>query len=740
MGVRIAWVLGVIGLVAGCDKLFSLTHVNRDADVDAAPCQPRSIATGRSHSCSVDFRGDVYCWGNNDQSQVAQSAPKHALQPLRIILPVPAAQVVAGRAFTCARLDDGSVWCWGNTAVGQLGGGATSTDPGPIAVAGIPASAEISAGGATTCSRSVDDGSIWCWGSNRFRNAGQTIDVLCGNAGGCVTPSAVPNTTGSKALALGHRHACVIDSSDHIACWGRDDFSQLGDNNAADERTEPGGIAQLGAVAAIGAGGRTSCAIAPDGALQCWGEGYDGDLANGATSSSGVPVTTLVDEAQSVAIGHAGGCALLRDHTVRCWGDQDAGDGTGGVEIMPVTTQLDGVTELATHFEHTCAIAKGDVYCWGLDNDGQLGRGDRAISAVPVDVGLAGAIRVSAGEYGACAETTAGLRCWGQNTYGELGAADLQTRYSPVPVDATISPIEGLVAAHGRMCVWGGGRAQCWGHANSFSLGNGIDDRGFAQPQPVQATTITHLALGFDHMCVALVDDTVTCYGYNGNGQLGTPFATLTQSNSGFKPAVTNVTRVAAGARHSCALSGTSVYCWGSNDNGQLGDGTKINHTTPAVVPGLLNVTDVAAGGVNTCALDSAGAVWCWGKNSNGELGDGSGSAKLVPTKTLLPSGRTATAIAIGPDGACAILDNATTYCWGDGEYGQVGDGQNRDTLTPVAIPEFAGATQVSFGTGGTCARLASGRVMCTGDSRYLANGDASRSVPMLTAHAACGE
>jgi hypothetical protein len=111
-----------------------------------------------------------------------------------------------------------------------------------------------------------------------------------------------------------------------------------------------------------------------------------------------------------------------------------------------------------------------------------------------------------------------------------------------------------------------------------------------------------------------------------------------------------------------------------------------------------------------------------------------------TPVETLLLVGRTATDLAVGGDHACAILDDQSFACWGDGDDGALGTGSSADAARPVIVPGFAGATQISVGRAGTCARFDGGKVACAGELQYLANGDTSGSTPALTLRSACAD
>src|SRR5262249_37609380 len=134
------------------------------------------------------------------------------------------------------------------------------------------------------------------------------------------------------------------------------------------------------------------------------------------------------------------------------------------------------------------------------------------------------------------------------------------------------------------------------------------------------------------HTCAFSDGSPVRCWGSNAGGQLGNNSTT----DSPFAVPVSNlggeVTTVAAGAGHTCALTlNGDVYCWGSNAHGKLGDNSTTNRSVPVLVSGLTGVKAIAAGGDHTCALTNAGGVVCWGYNNWGQLGNGSTVDSSVP-------------------------------------------------------------------------------------------------------------
>ncbi|MFL5305402.1 MAG: RCC1 domain-containing protein, partial [Polyangia bacterium] len=240
---------------------------------------------------------------------------------------------------------------------------------------------------------------------------------------------------------------------------------------------------------------------------------------------------------------------------------------------------------------HTCASAGALLYCWGRNNDGEIGNGTtkNAKLAVPV-MHTSDLVAVGLGEYTTCVCDRAGKAwCWGRNIEAELGLGT-PSATSPVPVQVP-----------------------------------GIND-------------CVQIAGGAQHTCaVHSPDGTVSCWGSNSEGQAGQPINTAVScpESTGspttcikspmLVPGLTNVVEVRAGETYTCARkSDMSVWCWGSNFNGTLGDGTNTSRSTPAAVVALgKDVVEIAAGRWFACARHAGGTVSCWGQNDAGQLGNG---------------------------------------------------------------------------------------------------------------------
>jgi alpha-tubulin suppressor-like RCC1 family protein len=388
---------------------------------------------------------------------------------------------------------------------------------------------------------------------------------------------------------------------------------------------------------------------------------------------------------------------------------------------------------------HSCAIESGKAYCWGYNALGQLGDGSPANSSVPVAVDTSGVLagktlaQITAGQQDTCALDSRGSAyCWGWNDNGQLGdGSTADDSGVPVAVD-TSGVLAGktltqISAGYSSTCALDStGAAYCWGDNADGELGDGstADDSGV--PVAVDTSgvlagkTLTQITVGFNFACALDSTGAAYCWGENAGGDLGDG---STAGDSGVPVAVDTsgvlagktLTQITAGVFDACAL-GTSgaAYCWGENLLGQLGDGSTAGSGVPVAVDtsGVLagkTLTQITAGEYHTCALDGSGAAYCWGNNENGELGDGSTDSSSTPvavdTSGVL-AGKTVTQITAGAYHTCAVDASGAFYCWGEGDEGELGD---HSTVTQSTVPVLAGPqapTGVSAAPGDTTAAV----------------------------------
>ncbi|MET8153808.1 RCC1 domain-containing protein [Actinoplanes sp. NPDC049668] len=357
-----------------------------------------------------------------------------------------------------------------------------------------------------------------------------------------------------------------------------------------------------------------------------------------------------------------------------------------------VTTQVDAGDS------HSCARGRdGRAYCWGDGSSGQLGNGDVVRHSSPVAVTAPAGVsftQLTAGYRQTCGlGSDARAYCWGSNYSGELGNGDNTNRSTPVAVKSPAAGVSftQLTAGYSHTCGLGGdARAYCWGAGSLGELGDGASTSRSTPVAVRSPVSFTQVSAGISHTCGLGGDARAYCWGSGLSGELGngdtrirsTPVAVTAPA-----PGVT-FTRIAAGFSNACGLGSDSrAYCWGSGGFGQLGDGASTDRSTPVAVKSPVTFTQISPGVHHTCGLGGDARAYCWGDGSSGQLGDGETTNRSTPVAVTAPApGVNFTRISAGSGFTCGLGSDARTYCWGANRYHQLGHGDIRTHLTPVAV------------------------------------------------------
>ncbi|MEI7972403.1 MAG: hypothetical protein WCI10_07690 [Actinomycetota bacterium] len=351
---------------------------------------------------------------------------------------------------------------------------------------------------------------------------------------------------------------------------------------------------------------------------------------------------------------------------------------------------------------HTCVVlVDNSVKCFGLGNEGQLGKestanigdgiGASVASSSAISLGLGRSARaIATGTSHTCALLdNLTVKCWGSGLYGRTGYGD------------------------------------------STNRGDNAGEMGDALPAVDLGTgrIATMIAAGSNHSCALLDNATVKCWGRSASGQLGYNDTVTRGDGAGEMgnalPAISfaagrTATAIAAGANHTCALlDNAQVLCWGDNAYGQLGQGNLDNigdgigptiAASPTIDLGTgRTAVAISAGDLHTCALLDNATVKCWGSGGNGRLGTGDTNDRGIDVNemgdALLPinlgTGVSAIAITAGGAHTCALLNTAAVKCFGNGADGKLGIGSQAD-IGDVPSEMGNALAAVNLGTGRT--------------------------------------
>ncbi len=647
-----------------------------------------SIDAGYDMSCGI-YQGNIYCWGKNENGQLGNGTTNDSVRPVRVhnssdgtgsaMPPGAVKSLSVGRGFACAIASNDMAYCWGLNANSQFGNGGTTSSSVPVKV------------------------------PTKTENASSAI--LAGAT--------------FKSIAAGTFGGCAIANDNRAYCWGANFYGQTGDGTSTNRtfpvkvltKTEnassaiPAGATFL----SVSVGGYTTCAIASNDMAYCWGRNQNGQVGAGTAMNENanpfpLKVVTKTENATSAI--------------------------PAGATFKFVETARGG--------SFSCAIASDDLsYCWGFNDNGQLGSNTvtnssfpvkvltqsdagGATSAIPAGV-TAKALTVGAAGGQACMIGSDNLAyCWGFNVQGALGNNSTTQNLVPVKVltqsdpggsSSAIPAGETFLQIRGgtqHTCALGSsGTMYCWGANGSGQVGNSkTTDSLVVAPVYWQWPTIDNLPCeSFQIVSATLINCVTTAHipGKVDVSVVAIPY---------------NITlNLPLAYEYTDPMTVTAV----SPTRSTIAGGVPVTITGTNFAPRIADMDQIAAGPYHTCGVYQ-GKAYCWGSNSAGQLGNssiavGATTNVPVPVATNVMTG-SVTSIVAGYSSTCA-LSAGKVYCWGNNTFGQVGDNTggpasvNRTTPVAVSITNMPGTvTKISGGSQTYCA-MSGTRPYCWGHNSF---------------------
>jgi len=560
---------------------------------------------GVAFGCAIRADGAVFCWSSD-----ANHGPLGPVGPSGIAAQAPgiddAVDIACSALEACAVRRDGTLWCWGGGA-----GEVVSTTPDgyviqkPRLVPGLGNNVAAVFGGYGGFCAAKTDGSVHCWGM-AFEAPGGTPPV----------PDFLPEPgfSGARRIAIGGTHVCAIRADKTVACFGTNDFGELGDGTLL-ARDQPVPVVGLdGPVAEIAAGDEITCVMLENGAVRCFGINDEGSLGDGSALALRASAVDLkgsrVVSHQAPGLGRLGS-AVLTDGSVRVWGQisfmlPEVEPSNLIVRVPARAGRPIDLTTPATAPPARKASVSNDGACL-LTRDGGV-----TCLLAPVkpgampQLGVASLFETGVEDLnGSCAVRSDGV-----------GTCSL-----PTGLDKSILPASSagmfkkivLSFTNVGCALRRDGGIVCW---------NGSRDPGML----VDSVGSPMIDLAVGGRTHALASDGTVYVLY---GSVPVPLAVPA-------PCV----GITGGDQHTCAWTAAgALYCWGANNYGQLGDGTTLSRdgiVKATVVPGPVRAA--SAGLRQTCVeLAADGSLWCWGWNGAGELGDGKGGPSAAPRAVAVP-------------------------------------------------------------------------------------------------------
>lgn len=613
------------------------------------------------------------------------------------------------------------------------------------------------------------DGSIWTWGNNDHGQLGDGTKI---NKYKPIVVKGLPKVT---KVAAGGDHTLALDEDGNVWAWGNDEYGQLGvgDGNSNKYRSYPIKINSINNIIDISAGEDFSLAVRNDGTVWAWGYNAHGQLGNGNTTESSIPLqVTLQDgsylsDIKSVSAGQEHSAAVSNGGNIYVWGYNFFGQlGTGNVGYskasysdiieksplnknlnIPYATlaEINNADQVECGSNHTIVIKKdGSIYGCGL------GIAEKAVSIVRT---------TTRGTYSSKYDSSMFLRISNRDGSYSSGPNDSGPILIPSSVTGEIENVVDVGAGYDGM------------------VNSGLYEyNGYFEIGLCTALTSNGQVYNYDTYVGSSYTNRILDGPHYHNGSYRANFVPVKTGIEENAPVLDNIVSIDSGSYHTLAINNVGrVFSWGVNYKGQLGLGSEYNSNTPynyakeiifdtdmvpsipkniSVIPFSNKVTLSwqEAEGAQEYDVEADGSIIDIDHNNVYELsgltpntyhtfrvrarnfgGTSEWSQPItVLTRQYMPNDLSFTDIASGGNHSIALNRDGTVWAWGRNNYGQLGDGTiiNRNSL--VQVRNLTNIVEISAGEYFSMALDSNGNVWAWGSNDYGQIGNNSISTSYI--------
>ncbi|MCE9611554.1 MAG: cadherin-like beta sandwich domain-containing protein [Chthoniobacter sp.] len=716
-----------------------------------------AVAAGVSHSLALCSDGTLAAWGDNASGQLGNNSTTNSSVPVLVIQSGALAgkkviAVSAGDGFSLALCSDGMLAAWGLNSNGQLGNSSTTTSLVPVLVvrsAALSGKTVIAVSSGTSHSLALcSDGKVVSWGLNSSGQLGNfsftqsTVPVAVFQSFGALAGKSVTAITG------GGYHSLVQCADGTLAAWGRNDSGQLGNNTTAFSSypaAVQNGVLAGKTVVAVSAGAAHSLALCADGTLAAWGFNADGELGNGNTTNSLVPVavsTAALATGERLVMGSSGPTA---NHTLALVASPPPTATTLAAAVITTTGATLNGTINANGNSVTVSFDYGTTTAYG-SNVAATPAGGTSGSTTAVSAILTGLTPGTTYHFRAKATNAGSASYGGDLTFATpppnanlTNLALSNGTLSPAFVSATTAYVANTTssivtltpkASDTNATILVNGAVVASGSASGpIALNVGMNPittvvtTADGLTTQTYTTIVTRAPLSSTYSTASDIPDGGSSYAASGTATLtlnfappvGTNLMVVQNTGQGFISGAfdnlahgqvvplayngiiyTFVANYYGGTGNDLVLQWANVrsLAWGRNTNGQLGNNSTTTSNVPVgvVQSGVLagrTVIAVAAGSSHSLALCSDGTLAAWGLNSNGQLGNSSTTQSTVPVavnQSGVLAGKTVIAVASGGTHSLALCADGTVAAWGANSNGQLGNNSTTLSNVPAAV------------------------------------------------------